>query len=79
MVLSITQAQEMIDTLKNEEIALGRDPKTWYTYHNHVYGVAEVAKKIASKIPTMDAERVYVMGLLHDICRTQDDRNQRFH
>ena len=79
MVLSVTDAQEMIDELKNYEISMGRNPKTWYTYHNHVYGVAQIAKKIAAKISTMDPDRLYVMGLLHDICRTEDDRLQRFH
>ena len=79
MTISITDAQEMISELKEHEISLGRAPETWYTYHNHVYGVAEIAKVIASQIPTMDADHFYVMGLLHDICRTEDDRAQRFH
>lgn len=79
MTLSKIQAEKMIDQLKQEEIALGRDPTTWYAYENHVYGVAKIAKAIASKIPTMNANRVYIMGLLHDICRTEEDRYQRFH
>lgn len=69
----------MINDLKNHEISLGRDPKTWYTYENHVYGVAKVAKIIASKLKTMNPDRLYVMGLLHDISRTEDDKLQRFH
>lgn len=79
MTLSIEKAQKMIKDLKNREIDLGRDPKTWYMYENHVYGVAKIAKRIAEKMKTMDPNRLYVMGLLHDICRTEDVRNQRFH
>ena len=79
MALSKTDAKGMIDKLKEHEISLGRPPETWYTYHNHVYGVAEVASLVASKISTMDPDRLYVMGLLHDISRTEDDRLQHFH
>ena len=78
-MLSVAKARQMIDELKNNEVALGRDPNTWYTYENHVYGTAEIAKKIAAEIKTMNADKVYVMGLLHDICRTEEDRVQRFH
>lgn len=78
-MLSINKAHKMINDLKNHEISLGRDPKTWYTYENHVYGVAKIAKIIASKLKTMNPDRLYVMGLLHDISRTEDDRLQRFH
>ena len=79
MTLSIAKAQQMINELKNHEVSLGRDPKTWYTYENHVYGVAQSAKIIADKLKTMDPNRLYVMGLLHDICRTKENREQRFH
>jgi hypothetical protein len=79
MNISIIKAQNLIEELKKNEIALGRDPNTWYTYENHVYGTAKIAKLIASEINTMNADRVYVMGLLHDICRTEEDRIQRFH
>lgn len=78
-MLSIAKAQKMINDLKNHEVSLGRDPKTWYIYENHVYGVAQAAKIIASKIKTMNSNHLYVMGLLHDICRTEDERKQRFH
>ena len=79
MTISVIQARQMVKDLKDREILLGRDPKTWYTYHNHVYGVAKVAKMIAHKTGTMDENRLYVMGLLHDICRTEENRFQRFH
>ena len=79
MSISVSEAQKMIDELKNHEISLGRNPKTWYTYNNHVYGVAEIARKIATKISTMNPNTIYVMALLHDICRTEDVRLKRFH
>ncbi|MBQ9035731.1 MAG: HD domain-containing protein [Alphaproteobacteria bacterium] len=79
MLISVSKAQNFIEELKQNELALGRDPKTWFTYENHVYGTAQIAKMIASEISTMNADRVYVMGLLHDICRTEEDRVQRFH
>lgn len=79
MTISVAQAKKFIDELKLSEIALGRDPSTWYTYENNVYGTAQIAKLIASEIKTMDADRIYVRGLLHDICRTIQDRVQRFH
>ncbi|MBQ8481133.1 MAG: HD domain-containing protein [Alphaproteobacteria bacterium] len=79
MTISISKAQNLINELKQNEIALGRDPKTWYTYENHVYGTAQIAKMIASEISTMNPDKVYIMGLLHDICRTEEDRVQRFH
>ena len=78
-MLSVSEAQRMISDLKSREVSLGRDPKTWYIYENHVYGVATMAKRIASRIDTMDPNRLYVMGLLHDISRTEDNRLQRFH
>lgn len=79
MSLSLQEAQNLITALKEKEISLGRAPETWYTYENHVYGVAKVAKTIASHIESMDADEVYVSALLHDISRTEEDKEQRFH
>ncbi len=79
MYLSIQEAQNLITQLKEKEISLGRAPETWFTYENHVYGVANVAKTIASHIKNMDADKVYISAILHDICRTEEDREQRFH
>jgi len=78
-MISIEQAKKLIQNLKEREIILGRSPETWFTYENHVFGVANVAKIIASKIPTMNADEIYVSALLHDICRTEETRQQRFH
>lgn len=79
MPISVTQAHALIEQVKEQEISLGRDPKTWYTYENHVVGVAKIAQLIASEVNGMNADRLYIMGLLHDICRTEQDRKQRFH
>lgn len=79
MPLSIQQAKKLITQLKEKEISLGRAPETWFTYENHVYGAADVAKKIASRIKSMDQNRVYVAALLHDVCRTEEDRVHTFH
>lgn len=79
MSLSIQDTKGLIAEVKEREIALGRAPETWYTYENHVYGVANVARTIASKIKGMDEEQAYVNALLHDICKTEENRVQRFH
>ncbi|MBO4294974.1 MAG: HD domain-containing protein [Alphaproteobacteria bacterium] len=79
MSISMTQAHNLIEQVKQQEIALGRAPETWYTYENHVFGVGKIAQLIASEIPAMNAERLYIMGLLHDVCRTEQDRKNRFH
>ena len=79
MVISVKQAQKMIDDLRDQEITLGRDPKTWFTYENHVYGTAEIARRVATELKNTDPERMYVKGLLHDICRTEEGRVKRFH
>ncbi len=79
MSLSVQEAQNLITELKEKEISLGRAPETWFTYENHVYGAANVAKTIASHIASMDADKVYISALLHDISRTEEDREQRFH
>lgn len=78
-MLSIENAKKLIEELKEREIILGRKPETWFTYENHIMGVANVAKKIASKIDGMNIGEVYVSAMLHDICRTEEDRKQRFH
>ena len=53
MSLSIQDAKGLIAEVKEREIALGRAPETWYTYENHVYGVANVARTILMKIMFM--------------------------
>ena len=79
MSISITEAHSLVEQLKQQEISLGRLPETWYTYENHVIGTAELAWLIASEIRGMNSDRLYIKGFLHDICRTEEDRKQRFH
>lgn len=78
-MLSVEQAKQLLNELKENEISLGRKPETWFTYENHIMGVANVAKIIAVKIPEINAEEIYIAAMLHDICRTEEDRKQRFH
>ena len=70
MTISLIRANKLIEELKDREISHGRDPATWYFYENHVYGTAKIAKMIASEIKTMDPDKLYLMGLLHDISKT---------
>ena len=61
MSLSIQDAKGLIAEVKEREIALGRAPETWYTYENHVYGVANVARTIASKIKVRMKSKLMLM------------------
>ena len=78
-MLSTRQAKQLISDLKEREISLGPQPETWFTYENHIMGVATVAKTIALKIPDMNVDEIYISALLHNICRTEESREQRFH
>jgi len=49
-------------------------------YRFHVHGVAEAAFKIALKINELDAEKAYVLGLLHDFGkRISEKAEKKFH
>lgn len=61
-MLSMEQALEEL------KIASSRNPGPW-EQHSQVTG--ENARRIAEKIPGMDPEKAYVMGLLHDIGRRE--------
>ena len=78
-MLTKTEAKSLIDQLRDKEISLGRAPETWYTYENHVLGVAKVAQTIAQKIEGLNPDRIYVAAMLHDISRTEEEREKRFH
>jgi hypothetical protein len=45
-----------------------RNPGPWTA---HSRNVAEAARRIAERVPGMDADAAYVMGLLHDIGRRE--------
>jgi len=59
-VLTIEQAREEL------KIAAQKNPGPW---EQHSLVTADNARRIAEKIPGMDAEKAYIMGLLHDIGR----------
>ena len=61
-MLTIEQA---IQELK---IAVGNNPGKW---EQHSLVSAENARRIAEKVPGMDPEKAYVLGLLHDIGRRE--------
>lgn len=61
-MLSVQQAQQELQT------AVRLNPGPW---EQHSYSVANNAKLIAQKVPGMDPEKAYVMGLLHDIGRRE--------
>ena len=42
------------------------NPGPWVAHSRYV---AEAARNIATRLPTLDAEAAYVLGLLHDIGR----------
>ena len=48
------------------KIAAQINPGPW---EQHSYSVANNARMIAQKVPGMDAEKAFIMGLLHDIGR----------
>ena len=48
------------------KIAVGKNPGPW---EQHSLVSADNARRIAEKVPGMDPEKAYVMGLLHDIGR----------
>ena len=43
-------------------------------YRFHTMGVASAAEKIAQQIPTMDKEKAFVLGLLHDYGKRINER-----
>ncbi len=56
-----------IEQAKNElKIAVQRNPGRW---EQHSWVTADNARRIAEKVPGMDPEKAYMMGLLHDIGR----------
>ena len=56
-----------IEEAKRElEIAVQNNPGSW---EQHSLVTADNARAIAEKVPGMDPEKAYVMGLLHDIGR----------
>ena len=59
-MLTIEQAKQEL------KIAAENNPGPW---EQHSLAAADNARRIAEKVPGMDPEKAYVMGLLHDIGR----------
>mgnify|MGYP002751423118 CR=1 FL=1 len=78
-MFSAQQAEDYISEMRDYALAKGREPGTWYMFHNHVYGVALLAKEIAALTKDLNPERAYVMGLMHDAGKMREDFEKRFH
>ena len=61
-MLSIAEARQELKT------AAYMNPGPW---EQHSEVTAENARRIAQKVPGMNPEKAYVMGLLHDIGRRE--------
>ncbi|MBR1648392.1 MAG: HD domain-containing protein [Alphaproteobacteria bacterium] len=61
-------------------IAFRRDSQYGFDYENeyrfHTLGVAKAASKIASRIPGMDEEEAYILGLLHDYGKKINEKKE---
>jgi len=79
MTLSIQEAEDIITEVKERDAAIGRDMSRWWMYENHIRAAANIAKTIASKIDGMDETQAYICGLLHDVCRTNERQEKKFH
>ncbi|MFV0626331.1 MAG: HD domain-containing protein [Alphaproteobacteria bacterium] len=72
------EALEMISNLENYALENGREANTWHLYEDHVLNVAKVAKILAGKLG-LDENKAYLMGLLHDIGKIEEEKTKRFH
>ena len=79
MSISIQDAKDIIAEVKNRDALSGKDISRWWMYENHIITAARIAKIIASKIKGMNDEQAYVNALLHDVCRTNERQENRFH
>jgi hypothetical protein len=61
-MLTIQQAKQELN------IAVQRNPGLW---EQHSLVAADNARRIAERISTMDSEKAYIMGLMHDIGRRE--------
>ena len=61
-MITIEQAQNELN------MAVRNNPGPW---EQHSLVTADNARRIAEKVPGMDPEKAYIMGLLHDIGRRE--------
>lgn len=78
-MLSIQEAHQIIDEVKARDTAIGRDMSRWWMYENHIVTAAKVAKAVAARINGIDENQAYVCALLHDVCRTNERQEAKFH
>ncbi len=78
-MITRSEAEKYISGLLPVALAHGQKPGTWYQFHNHVYGVAAIAEKIAEQLGTIDPERAWVAGLMHDAGKFHEKALRRFH
>jgi len=78
-MLLIQEAEVIVNEVKERDAAIGRDMSRWWMYENHIRAAANIAKTIASKIDGMDENQAYICALLHDVCRTNERQEKRFH
>ncbi len=79
MTLTIQQAHHIIEEIKQRDASIGRDMSRWWMYETHIQTAANIAKTIASHIQGIDPDQAYVCALLHDVCRTNERLQSRFH
>lgn len=82
MFITIKEAKNIVDIVRNRWISLGRAPDTLYLYDNHIKGCAIVAQTIALQLDNIDPEQVYVSAFLHDIAKIDESPESmvgRFH
>lgn len=78
-MFSRSEVNNYIAELLRFDLAHGRQPGTWYKYHNHVYGVGFLAQKIAEMLGDFDSEKAWVLGVMHDAGKMYEPFRQRFH
>ncbi len=70
--------EEFISARNSSEFPLTKEQEE--TLRKHCNCVAEIACKIAEKTGTMNSEKAYIMGLLHDCGRIKDEKAENvFH
>ena len=79
MTLSVPEAKQIIEKQKQQELTLGTPLEKVNDYLKHVNRSAAIARMIATQIPDMDPEKIYVSALLHDIGRLEEARTGSFH
>lgn len=78
-MISIEQAKELIECAKEYGRSIGTPEEILVSYHNHVHGVAEMAKMLATKMGIENPQRVYVLALLHDLGKVAERKKEVFH